>query len=868
MAQTSVTVQASDAETARVQGAMLLGAAPFSVLVAPAGDGNFTVSLPPPPPPPVTVHVAADRMAAFLEISLPPSGGPSLVSLEEVLAALERENVVFGIDREQIRLALAGLAQVGAGEKGVCIARGQKSSPGQDGRVELRVGVGAANTCPEAADMVRPGQVVAVLIPPGPGIAGRTVLGEEIPARPGEERSFAVGANVRATEDGLGFLAEIYGKAIVSREGLLVANPVEVAEDGMSAWLPLCPRLADNSSLELSHVLASLAAAGVVHGILEAEIAAALVQGEAVARFQAARGTPVVNGRDGSLRFGFRLNNDDPRAVAAAVQEGRLAAEEIVRDLVLPGEVLVRKTPPQQAVDGRTVTGEVVAGAAPADPSVLVGENVAVQEDGLVLAVADTLVAGYADYADNVVSVADPMRVADDRMQVFMEIHPPGREGRGLTGELVVGMLKQHQVIHGINKTAIKNAVTWAAEKKKPLHNVVVARGVPPVRGRDAWLEQCVSLEKTAGRLFAETDRIDFRERSLLNTVSKGDVLVRKIPAEKGVDGHDVLGRPLPAEPGADVELVPHTNVAASEDGLALVAEVDGMVSLVDRERLAVFEIFEVKGDVDYSTGNLEMRGSLVIKGWVRTGFTVQATGDIHIGGGVEDAIVLAGGGVVVAGGVVCRDLGRIRAGGDVTARFFEQARVQADGNIFVHDLIMRSTVFARGMISAVSGKGRIRGGVVSALQGIEANEAGSEAGVKTVLMAGTHPGLRRRLAELDVRLAGYRRERAKMDTVLGRYLAGSKGTALPRELARKLSLLGKQRRNLVLAEARLAGPREEMARQLAAIDPARVRIMIKKAVYANTTVVLCGAVHRVIEDIRRPVVFRLDGEGRKVVVE
>lgn len=697
MTQTSVTVQAPDFEAARAQGATLFGVTPCSVSVVLTEEGSYTVSLVAPRP--FSIHVSADRMAAFLSITAPCAAAPP-VALEEVLIALAGEKVVSGIDREQIRLALAGLAQPGTPGGGVCIARGQE---------------------------------------PGPG-------------------------------------------------------------------------------------------------------------------------------KDGALHFFFRLNSSDPQAIVAARGEGRLAEAGIIRDLVFPGDVLLEKIPGRPGVAGFTVTGEILAGDRPGDPGVTAGENVVVLEDGLTFIVDDTLVAGYADYADSVVSVADPMRVADDRMQVFMDFHPPARKGRGLSGELVVRMLKQHQIISGVKKNSIISAMAWVNEKKRPLCDIVIARGVPPVPGSDARLEERVSAEKTAGRLSAGTDRIDFRERNYINTVSKGEVLVRKIPATEGVDGCDLFSRTVPAEPGKDLELVAHTNVAVSEDGLALISEVDGMLFRVDREQFVVVELLEIQGDVDYSTGNLKMSGALFVKNWVRTGFVVRATGDIHIGGGVEDAMVLSAASIVIAGGVVGGDLGRIKAGGDITARFLEQARVQAKGSIFVHDLILRSTVSASGMLFVTSGKGCIRGGTVSALQGIEANEAGSEAGVKTVLMAGIHPDIRRRLAEYDAHLAGYRRERAKMDTVFGRYLAGSKGTALLPELMRKLSLLGKQRRTLVLAEARMVRAREELAREMAAIDPARVRIMIKKKVYANTMVVLNGVEHRVGEDILHPVVFVLDEEGRKVV--
>ena len=41
--------------------------------------------------------------------------------------------------------------------------------------------------------------------------------------------------------------------------------------------------------------------------------------------------------------------------------------------------------------------------------------------------------------------------------------------------------------------------------------------------------------------------------------------------------------------------------------------------------------------------GNLTMDGSLVIKGWICAGFVVRASGEIHVGKGIEQASVDAG---------------------------------------------------------------------------------------------------------------------------------------------------------------------------------------------------------------------------------
>jgi uncharacterized protein len=75
----------------------------------------------------------------------------------------------------------------------------------------------------------------------------------------------------------------------------------------------------------------------------------------------------------------------------------------------------------------------------------------------------------------------------------------------------------------------------------------------------------------------------------------------------------------LPVEAGTDRPLTSHANVLVSEDGLALIPDLDGMVSL-GGGKIGVFQMYEVVGDVDYATGNLEMAGTLKIKikGWIK----------------------------------------------------------------------------------------------------------------------------------------------------------------------------------------------------------------------------------------------------------
>ena len=50
--------------------------------------------------------------------------------------------------------------------------------------------------------------------------------------------------------------------------------------------------------------------------------------------------------------------------------------------------------------------------------------------------------------------------------------------------------------------------------------------------------------------------------------------------------------------------------------------------------------VLEIKGDVDYGTGNIDFNGDVHIFGDVREGFDVRATGTIIINGLVEAATV------------------------------------------------------------------------------------------------------------------------------------------------------------------------------------------------------------------------------------
>lgn len=143
----------------------------------------------------------------------------------------------------------------------------------------------------------------------------------------------------------------------------------------------------------------------------------------------------------------------------------------------------------------------------------------------------------------------------------------------------------------------------------------------------------------------------------------------------------------------------------------------------------------ETKGDVDYSTGNIKLeKGSVHVNGSIRDGFTVEAPAHIVVKDSIEGATVIAGGDIEVKGGLVMSGKGLAKADGCITAQFASNARIECGDEIIIKHEVSNCLIRCKGPVSALGGKGIIQGGVISSEVSIEANEVGSEIGVKTIV--------------------------------------------------------------------------------------------------------------------------------------
>lgn len=418
---------------------------------------------------------------------------------------------------------------------------------------------------------------------------------------------------------------------------------------------------------------------------------------------------------------------------------------------------------------------------------------------------------------------------ADGLSASIVRAIPARGGGRPLTADALADHLSRRGIVVGVDREAIQTAVNRLGHRED-VRGITLARGEPSKDPVDGRLDLSFRTERSVGEATAD-GRIDFHERHAIQTVKAGDVLARVHPPVPGSPGRDVFGQPIVPREGRVATLRTGQNVELTADGSEYRAKIDGMVSYAN-EVLSVTEVFEHRGDVDLSSGNLRVdRGSLVIKGTVRSGFSVTVEQNLTVGEAIESATIVVGGDVQVGRGVLMQEGdGRIQAGGSVHARFAQNAKIVAGGDLVIDNDLTRCEVRVAGRLIATAGKGRILGGKIRCGGGIEAREIGSEAGTPTHI----HLGLER--IDQDALL-----EEKETHEALVKKIEAAIGTREPREILQRtppekreavVELLKKRQAALERCEEIVRTIQEEKER---IARESRLRIKVSQTIHPGT---------------------------------
>lgn len=436
--------------------------------------------------------------------------------------------------------------------------------------------------------------------------------------------------------------------------------------------------------------------------------------------------------------------------------------------------------------------------------------------------------------------------ISEDHMSAEIVLYPPSDGGSPMPKEKMISELVHAGVKYGVDQELLEKLDA----EREYCTPVEIAKATLPVEGKDAEIKYYFNTDLTMKPKVFDDGTVDFHKLDTICSVRAGDLLAELIPAVQGRPGIDVCGKPIRPVKINNLVLRHANRIHLSEDGLKMYSDVSGHVSLVDG-KVFVSDTYEVPADVDSSTGDIFCEGNVVVKGNVRTGYKVEAKGDVVVYGVVEGADIIAGGQIILTRGIQGMSRGKLIADGNVISKFIESAEVISRYGYVQSEAIMHSQVSAKTDVIVNGKKGFITGGSTRCSQLIEAKTVGSNMGTATLLEVGVDPTIAEEYRRLEKQLPDLKAEKEKVGQTLVMLAKKLKqGGQLPVD---KLILLKQSQKRVKEID-------EETERITARLDALQNEMEMKSSgtikvaqtVYSGCKITISGAVYYVKTELSR----------------
>ena len=331
--------------------------------------------------------------------------------------------------------------------------------------------------------------------------------------------------------------------------------------------------------------------------------------------------------------------------------------------------------------------------------------------------------------------------ISDDDMEAYLTVSPNCKES--LTKKDILKNLRYSDVTQNINMRMIDELL----QGKHIGEKVLIAVGRPPRQGEDGRYEFFVKADSHKAPKILSDGSVDYSGGGDYEMIKVGQKIAYYHSATKGIEGRSVTNKRIPATRGKELEMLKGKGFFVLEDRKTYVASTDGKVEL-NGNLLEITKVINLE-EANANTGNIRFNGNVEIAGDVRGGIRIEAGQDVIIGGFVEDAFITAGGNITIAKGVNGGGVGELKAGGEVTAKFFEMVKVTA-GKCITANYSLNSELYSEGEINLSGKKSVLVGASAFAAKEIKAIDVGNMMGVQTKIKLGVSDKMKAELYRIN----------------------------------------------------------------------------------------------------------------------
>ena len=316
-----------------------------------------------------------------------------------------------------------------------------------------------------------------------------------------------------------------------------------------------------------------------------------------------------------------------------------------------------------------------------------------------------------------------------DKLSAFISPSEGHRKGgQGLTLEVVKEFLKSRSVVSGLVDDQV--LMDYIAQDPLPMKPFKVAQGIPAIPGKPSEIIYHFDTDPLRIGTLQDDGTMDWKNRGDIPLVKAGDLLVEKTKGDPGQPGTTVCGKELPPPRMRNPKLKSGKGTQRSEDGLQILAKVEGTPKLSSDGKVFVFNMLNIDGDIGVETGHIEYDGYIESTGGVNSGYTVSGKGLRTAE--IQDATIEIEEDLVCHGGIYGSTL---KVGGNMKASHIHNCTIEMLGELVVEKEVFDSTIETNGRCLIVEGK--IIGTKVDAKKGVYAKDIGSEGSTPCVLTVG-----------------------------------------------------------------------------------------------------------------------------------
>ena len=384
-----------------------------------------------------------------------------------------------------------------------------------------------------------------------------------------------------------------------------------------------------------------------------------------------------------------------------------------------------------------------------------------------------------------------------------------------------------------------------------------MAHGEPVEDGHDGYYNFGFDCKPNKKPVIRDDGSVDYWSVHAIETVDEGQVIATYVEPVPGKNGMTVKGTPVTAKRGRPIPPLLGRGFERSEDGLTYKATISGKIEM-QNNRILIVPVYEIFGDVDVNTGNIDFNGDVVIHGNIKPGASVRSTASITVDGISEGCNLEAGKDIILRGGMIGGDKAHLKVKGNLYAKFIEYTVIQVEGDMEA-DVLLDCTVACRGSILIQGRTAKIIGGDVSAVKGIRATTIGNEAEMRTAVSVGVDTDCMARLNLLKKKLEITKMEIDKIEQGLAKFEEMEKERGVSyREDPRRVALLRTRIQNM----ATLAGDEGEVKRLEHMIsDGANATVCVTRDVFPGVSIAIRDQILNVKNNAKCVEFYHLNGK-------